>query len=825
MIRDTAKKNDRKGRWTFYVWIALFALITVCSTSALAWQGKSWGMPAFILLMGVAIVSVLAILTLTIHLTSSHHSSLKSAEISPAMLAHFMNSPFPSAIIINERVDSANTAYMNLARELGVLIIDGEAPSLGALFGGVDKDAAAAIYRLHHGPQDSVESGEIIHMLTDKGLKAFNIKVTTFKAEQIWRIEDISSQKQQGAPQLSEAPIGLFSVEPDGRIIDMNDVILDWLGFNRDALPENISAFIENPEALLEGANVSGNIIRCDTRLITSKGVLSPTMMCGQWNEASNDKYYASVAVYGHSNFTARQENAKDSNDASYGDTINLNIFEDAPFGVFRLDSNDISKAKIIWGNTVFFDMVKHDIAVNTHETSLFSSLFDGNDVTQSFLDTGVTIDNRPIDLQLAGVENRQVNVYFSNSGDHGQMAYLIDISKRKELEDRLMQSQKMQAIGQLAGGVAHDFNNLLTVIRLNTDELLGRHPIGDPSYPELQQINQTVARSADLVGKLLAFSRKQTMRLEALDVSSILSDLTVMLKRVLVERIQLDVIHGRNLPPILADKSQFDTIFMNLCVNARDAMIEVGKSGTITLKSYCATPDDFSNDDITTTENGGFVIVEVKDTGTGMSAETQKKIFEPFFTTKEQGKGTGLGLATVYGIVEQSGGYLRVDSQLGTGTTFRVYLPIANEKTTEQIKPKPKPIHVKPANLAGQGRILFVEDEDAVRAIAAKTLRKRGYTVIEACDGEEAYEILEGGTDDFDLMISDVVMPGMDGPTLLKKGRKLLGGAQIVFISGYAKEEFSDLLAEEPDVTFLPKPFTLAQLAEKVKSAIGDAS
>ena len=207
------------------------------------------------------------------------------------------------------------------------------------------------------------------------------------------------------------------------------------------------------------------------------------------------------------------------------------------------------------------------------------------------------------------------------------------------------------------------------------------------------------------------------------------------------------------------------------------------------------------------------------------MSAETQKKIFEPFFTTKEQGKGTGLGLATVYGIVEQSGGHLRVESTLGKGTCFRVYIPIGTRDAISQTPKKPTPEHVKPANLAGQGKILFVEDEDAVRAIAAKTLRKRGYTVIEACDGEEAFEILEEGDDVFDLMISDVMMPGMDGPTLLKKGRSLLGDAQIVFISGYAQEEFSDLLGEEPDVTFLPKPFTLVQLAEKVKSVIGEAN
>jgi len=221
------------------------------------------------------------------------------------------------------------------------------------------------------------------------------------------------------------------------------------------------------------------------------------------------------------------------------------------------------------------------------------------------------------------------------------------------------------------------------------------------------------------------------------------------------------------------------------------------------------------------------IVVIEVSDTGTGMSEEVQAKIFEAYFTTKELGKGTGLGLATSYGIIQQSGGQLTVESELGVGTTFRIYLPVADVKKAEAkaiSKKAALQTPKKPSNLSGQGNILFVEDEINVRDIAAKMLRKRGYNVIEAGDGEEAYDILEDGQQDFDLMISDVVMPGMDGPALLKKGRPLLGDSRIVFISGYAEEEFSDLLAEEPDVTFLPKPFTLTQLAEKVKSEIGNS-
>ena len=422
------------------------------------------------------------------------------------------------------------------------------------------------------------------------------------------------------------------------------------------------------------------------------------------------------------------------------------------------------------------------------------------------------------------------VSVYIVPDPDEETLswAYMVDVSARKSLEEQLVQSQKMQAIGQLAAGVAHDFNNLLTAIRLNTDELLQRHPVGDPSYPELQSINTTGIRAAALVKKLLAFSRKQTRRTELLSVTDTLSDMAVTLKQTLGERAVLNMVHGRGLSPIRADKSQIDTVLMNLCVNARDAMESQG-GGKITVTSSEVSREDIKDQSIALVlkdiKAESFIVIDVTDTGTGMTDEVKSKIFEPFFTTKEQGKGTGLGLATVYGIVQQSGGHLTVDSKLGKGTTFRMYLPAADpsEALSEPVVKAPVEVR-KPVSLAGQGTILFVEDEASVRLIAAKTLRKRGYKVIEAEDGEEAFEILEDEEHDFDLMISDVVMPGMDGPTLLKKGRKMLGDARIVFISGYAEEEFSELLSEEPDVTFLPKPFTLAQLAEKVKSEIGES-
>ncbi|PHR55540.1 MAG: hybrid sensor histidine kinase/response regulator [Robiginitomaculum sp.] len=841
---DTGQlETSRKKRLPYYLGGLFFSVIAIAASSIAIWYGQTLGRAILTLCVGIAVVALLAMLTIIINYANLGVDEQAEGGGHGLLGDSFEAFNVPSLLMRKGRPIFANAAYMKLAFEVGASNKNDTPPLPDALFSSCEGDIASAIFRLHHITHVSGIGVETVSMKIQGLERNLQITVTPLESGQLWQIEELADDGANTGAPLSEAPIGLFSIHTDGRILQMNEVLKGWLGYQNDELPENISDFIENPESLLESQKTHGRIVRTDTRLKTRKGVNSPTMMSGSWQEVEPGHISASVAVYGHSGLgaaiggsllgtrtqsgsTQTQALSQDANTVMVG---GIDVLGEAPFGVVHIDSKNLRTAVIRHANAAFTQMTGK--AVPDDGAGLtFLSLFTKASNTDKFLDAGVNLVDAPIDLHLVNGDKCPVNIYFSQTGGLGEegdiVAYMIDISKRKELEDDLLQAQKMQAVGQLAGGVAHDFNNLLTVIRLNTDELLGRHPIGDPSYPELQQINQTVARSASLVKKLLAFSRKQTMRVETLNVTDTLSEASVMIKRMMVETIKLDVVHGRGLPAIQADSTQFDTIMMNLCVNARDAMVEKGKGGTITLSSVLATAEDYQKDGVTMPKEGGFVIINVTDTGTGMDAATQKKIFEPFFTTKEQGKGTGLGLATVYGIVEQMSGHLRVESTLGVGTTFKVYIPMAKAGEDGVIEPatRVKPKIVKPANLAGQGRILFVEDEDPVRAIAAKTLRKRGYTVIEACDGEEAYEMLEEG-ERFDLMISDVVMPGMDGPTLLKKGREMLGDARIVFISGYAEEEFSDLLADEPDVTFLPKPFTLTQLAEKVKGVIGDAN
>ncbi|MBX3484747.1 MAG: response regulator [Phenylobacterium sp.] len=490
-----------------------------------------------------------------------------------------------------------------------------------------------------------------------------------------------------------------------------------------------------------------------------------------------------------------------------------------SPFGAALLEGEDPFEAKIVEANPALAQL-----APGGEAGQVFGRLIEA----ASRLDAGLRIDqardgHTPLEVRLAHDPARIAHLYLSQGGGRW-VAYLVDVSDQKQVELQLAQSQKMQAIGQLAGGVAHDFNNLLTAILMQLDVLATRHPVGDPSYEGLNEIKQTSMRAADLVRKLLAFSRKQTVQREILDVGEMISESEVLLRRLLYEDIKLVTDYGRNLPHVRADRGQLDTAIMNLVVNARDAIRSHG-GGTIRIRTARVTQDGARGLGYPTAV-GDQAMVEVSDDGPGIPPEVMDKIFDPFFTTKPVGEGTGLGLATVYGIVKQSDGWIAVASKPGEGAAFRIFLPV--HLAPVSAAPAPEPVAPKrPAarDLSGAGRILFVEDEDAVRGVAAKLLRARGYDVIEAASGEEALEYAETHAGEIDLMISDVVMPGMQGPDLLKQARQYLGAAPVMFISGYAESEFSDLLEGERNVSFLPKPIDIKTLAERVKQELQKAA
>ena len=491
-----------------------------------------------------------------------------------------------------------------------------------------------------------------------------------------------------------------------------------------------------------------------------------------------------------------------------------------APFGAALLDGPDPFEARILRVNEALTAMAEGAASPGR----LFAELID----PASHAEAHARLTQRPggpVEVRLALSRPKTAHLYVT-SGEGRRVAYLLDVSEQKQLELQLAQSQKMQAIGQLAGGVAHDFNNLLTAIQLRLDELLHRHPVGDPSYEGLNEIRQTGVRAADLVRKLLAFSRKQTVQRETLELGSLMSEFEVLLRRLLREDVRLVTDYGRDPPLVRADRGQLETAVMNLAVNARDALRSHGSAdggaGVVRIRTARLSQIEACALGYPASPAEGAALIEVADNGPGIPTEVAEKIFEPFFTTKPVGEGTGLGLATVYGIVKQADGWIHVETAPGRGAAFRIFLPI---HVPSAAQPAPTPAAAKPRpaprDLSGAGRILFVEDEDAVRVVAARLLRARGYEVIEAADGEEALEVAQAHAGKIDLLISDVIMPGLDGPTLLKKARPFLTGAKVMFISGYAEAEFSDLLEGEDDVTFLPKPIDIKILAERVKSQL----
>lgn len=397
--------------------------------------------------------------------------------------------------------------------------------------------------------------------------------------------------------------------------------------------------------------------------------------------------------------------------------------------------------------------------------------------------------------------------------GRPGVLAVLQDATALKTLEAQFVQSQKMQAIGQLAGGVAHDFNNLLTAISGHCDLLLLRHASTDPEYADLIQIHQNANRAAALVGQLLAFSRKQTLKPERIDLQDVLSELAHLLNRLVGERVKLRLVHANDLGAIRADKRQLEQVIMNLVVNARDAMAD---GGTIRIETEALTLREEMRRDRAIVPAGDYALIRVSDSGCGIPVERLQKIFEPFYTTKRVGEGTGLGLSTAYGIVKQSGGFIFVDSTEGEGTIFQLYFPIYHgSELAEPAAPVPKKNVVM---RQGQGVVLLVEDEAPVRAFASRALRLRGYTVLEAESAEEALRTLEDPGLEVDVFVTDVVMPGMDGPSWVRQALQTRPNVKVIFVSGYAEEALSEGQARIPNSIFLPKPFSLSDLTTTVQ-------
>jgi two-component system cell cycle sensor histidine kinase/response regulator CckA len=456
--------------------------------------------------------------------------------------------------------------------------------------------------------------------------------------------------------------------------------------------------------------------------------------------------------------------------------------------------------------------------------------------------------DGAHLDARLAGATVAQTSVFIgplsapgtsapglsAEGGEiEGAVAHFIDVTEQKNLEVQFAQAQKMQAMGQLAGGVAHDFNNLLTAMIGFCDLLLQRHGAGDPSFADIMQIKQNANRAANLVRQLLAFSRKQPLQPRELNVTDTLTELSHLLTRLIGESIEFKLVHGRDLGLVRVDPGQFDQMIINLAVNARDAMPGGGTLTITTGTETFATPTQLGAEQVPA---GRYVRISVADTGKGIPPENLGRIFEPFFSTKKEipGAGTGLGLATVYGVVRQTGGFILVDSAPGKGANFTIYLPRVSPEAEDGDGAREARATVAAkgvahgedsavaSDLGGQGTVLLVEDEDAVRVFASRALKNKGYKVLEARTGEQALDILRD-TPVVNLMITDMMMPGMDGGTLARLIRVERPEIRIIVISGYSEEVARGDIVDTADFHFLPKPFSLSQLATKVKEVLAE--
>jgi two-component system, cell cycle sensor histidine kinase and response regulator CckA len=505
-------------------------------------------------------------------------------------------------------------------------------------------------------------------------------------------------------------------------------------------------------------------------------------------------------------------------------------FIENSPIAIARLDAE---------GCIVECNLAFHLLTQQTLKNRLPASFLDlisdarksdTETILKKALAAQISREAQSFELALPGSPPIIVSAYFSQFGNKtGLILHLVDITEQKNLEMRFAHSQKMQAVGQLAGGVAHDFNNLLTAMIGFCDLLLMRHPAGDQSFADIMQIKQNANRAANLVRQLLAFSRRQTLQPKVLDLTDVLAELSNLIRRLIGENIELKMIHGRDIGHVRADQGQLEQVLINLAVNARDAMAKGGVLTIRTGRTVISRAQPLPRMLIAPAEedkaipDGEYVLVEVIDTGCGIPKGILQKIFEPFFSTKEVGSGTGLGLSTVYGIIKQTGGYVYVVSKENEGTSFSLYFPsVPPEAVVAAATESDATEKAGNLDLTGKGTILLVEDETPVRIFAARALRNKGYTVLEADCGETGIELMRTQGNEVEVIVTDVIMPGINGPTMIDQIIPNFPNVKVIFISGYAEDVFVNNYGAERSFNFLAKPFTLKQLAGKIKDVTG---
>jgi two-component system, cell cycle sensor histidine kinase and response regulator CckA len=745
----------------------------------------------------------------------------------------------PDGILVSDRqlrIVYANDAYRALSGARAV----GDLRPVERLFTG-SPDVSESVYRLSQAAKSGARASEELRLAPppsgESEVAWYRIRVRPLEGAakdgmMVWTVSDETRDHdrhetffqdlQHAIDYLDHAPAGFFSAEPDGAIAHMNATLASWLDYDlaqfsvgrlkvNDIVAGDGGAML----AMTSGGPGEVTTQQFDVDLKPRQGRVLPVRILHKVAFSSDGTPGPSRSVV-----INRAPGEIKGEDLRAAEVRFARIFNSTPVAIAAVDA----AGAVLRPNAAFARLAQ--AAPRTDAAKGRLSMLDlVAERDRAALSASIEAaaqgkgEIAPLDVSLDGASAaRSARLFVSAADpktDEGASAtiFALDTTEQSTLQENLVQSQKMQAIGQLAGGVAHDFNNVLTAIIGYSDLLLANHRPTDPSFQDIMQIKQNANRAAGLVRQLLAFSRRQTLRPQTLQLNDVVSELQMLLRRLVGETIQLDVVYGRDLWLVKADLNQFEQVIVNLVVNARDAIRDGGKITLRTRNFPAAECGELKDMAIVPAD---YVLVEVEDTGHGIPPEVRAKIFEPFFTTKDFGKGTGLGLSMVYGIIKQTGGYVFCDSEPGAGATFRILLPRGQgDEADEPVKKEA----AKPAvDLTGRGAILLVEDEEAVRAFASRALASRGYTVLEAETGLDALRVAEKAGEPIDLIVSDVIMPEMDGPTMLTELRRRGLTAKVIFVSGYADDAFARNLPEGQEFVFLPKPFSLKQLIETVK-------
>ena len=871
--RPTSTIIDHTERSGSVKWLLLMAILLVLAAAALIlFKDDLGGELQLVFLSVLAGIGILSLLGLAVGLLK-----FGSSTPAPHLTRHLVDTLSDGVLVCDarDRIVYANTEY---ARLTGARDAD-SIRSIERSFAG-EPDAAEAIYRLSEAMRDGRPALEEFRLLKsplseeseDNGLQArwFRIKVRVLDDPEdekgknalfVWQVSDITRDRERqenifqelqlAINYLDHAPAGFFSAEPDGRVIYMNATLADWLGYDLAQfeprqlhLKELVSG---DGTALLDVANSAPGMPKTemiDLDLVKRNGQGLPVRLMHRVPMASDGTPGASRTLV-----INRSPGEDISEELRAAEVRFARFFNNTPIAIASMTG----EGRVVRNNAPFIRMFSSVVSAGeagedeAQAPTIYSLVSEKNrEELSAAIDEALQgKSNIPaVECELAEDHSRTVRFFpsgveDSEAGEEQVIVYALDTTEQRALEVQFTQSQKMQAVGQLAGGVAHDFNNVLTAIIGFSDLLLANHRPNDPAFQDIMNIKQNANRAASLVRQLLAFSRRQTLRPQVLALGDVLADLSILLDRLLGEKVELELVYGRDLWSVKADLNQLEQVIVNLAVNARDAMPDGGK---LTIQTRNMLADETEQLSYKQLEPGDYVLLEVLDTGTGIPQDIQDKIFEPFFSTKDVGKGTGLGLSTVYGIVKQTGGFIYLESEMGKGTNFRIFLPRhveeaksdleapANGKANghdESLAAQAREVEAGevPAitDLTGSATILLVEDEEAVRAFAARALASRGYSVHEASSGAEALELIEEIEEHVDLVVSDVVMPEMDGPTMVTSLREKRPDIKVIFMSGYAEEAFRKNLSEHLEFGFLPKPFSLKQLATKIKEVLDE--